>query len=180
MCPYRLIFVYWDLKWYMVQERIDRLKVDTIDGAGGSVAVAKSSQLHEEKGSGAIRLAGDAAGGRRGAGGGGGRGAGGVRAQGAGGGAVRSPLGAVARRLRLCLCDSRRSVHRTCDPNTTRAAPPCREYSIPANQFVSTRLYLKELNISGASVPPAPPAAAEPPLPRRRHARAPNTSRLLN
>lgn len=36
-------------------QHIDRLKLYTIDGAGGSVAVAKSSQLHEEKGSGAPR-----------------------------------------------------------------------------------------------------------------------------
>lgn len=32
-------------------------------------------------------------------------------------------LPSVARRLRLCLCDSRRSVHRTRAPITTRAAP---------------------------------------------------------
>lgn len=36
-------------------QHIDRLKPTQSTGAGGSVAVAKSSQLHEEKGSGAAR-----------------------------------------------------------------------------------------------------------------------------
>ncbi|CAG5056678.1 unnamed protein product [Parnassius apollo] len=113
---------------------IDGLK-HKIDGAGGSVAVAKSSQLHEEKGSGAPRR--DKACGLRGARGG---------ARGGECARTSSPrhaarLLSVARRLCLCLCDSRRSVHRTRAPNTTRAAPlwPRTATSVlPAKRF--TRL----------------------------------------
>ncbi|CAG4968325.1 unnamed protein product [Colias eurytheme] len=114
----------------VVQEHIDRLKVDTIDWAGGSVAVAKSSQLHEEKGSGApcdvIRQPGGGRGegARQGGneGPGAGRGVRGARAPAPRAAPLGTRLPSVASRLCLCLCESRRSVHRTRAPNTTRAA----------------------------------------------------------
>lgn len=94
------------------------------------MAVAKSSQLHEEKGRGAPRgvIRQPAGVARRGMGGGAGaaqprvaRGEGCARND-VPRRATRHP--SVACRLRLCLCDSRRSVHRTRAPITTRAALP--------------------------------------------------------
>ncbi|CAH0726576.1 unnamed protein product, partial [Brenthis ino] len=133
---------------HIPKQYVDRLKLKI--GEAESVAVAKSSQLHEEKGSGAPRgVIRQPAGvarrvGGRGALGGvgmcGGRAAG-VRGE----GCARSDaprraarLPSVARRLRLCLCDSRRSVHRTRAPNTTRAALPVAanaNSTLPATRF---------------------------------------------
>lgn len=110
-----------------MQEHIDRIKLYIINGVGGSVTAAKSSQSRncmrtEEKGSGAprgvIRQPAGVACGGRGAGRGGARGARAPTSRAAPLASRQSPADSA------CACVSRCSVHRTRAPNTTRAALP--------------------------------------------------------